>query len=139
MQRGTSLEMRLKALFKVIESEAAHNLEFAAKLAAALGEAPTNRNRSEAPPKRNRPPSVIPDVFKSLQEKGDAEFKFWLRTLDMLTLREIVKQNGFDTAKVSQRWREPDKLIDLVHEQTQSRLKRGSAFLPAKSDNSSAE
>jgi hypothetical protein len=97
--------------------------------------------RIVAPVARDRPPSglnrtiEIPDVFSALQEKGDEEFKFWLRTLDLLTLKAVVKQNGFDPAKASQRWKETDKFTALVHEQTLARLKRGSAFLPPKGQN----
>jgi hypothetical protein len=107
MQSGTSLKSRLKTLFDVIENEAM--------------------------PKSGQKQSVlVPDVFASLQEKGDEEFRFWLRTLDLPTLRAVVKQNGFDPARVSQRWKDTDKFIALVHDQTQARLKRGSAFLPPK-------
>jgi hypothetical protein len=132
MQSGTSLKTRLKALLDVIESEATRNSAFAAQLAAVFGSAlPEHVTRIGPPSGRNRP-IPIPDVFTALQEKGDEEFRFWLRTLDLPTLKATVKQNGFDPAKASQRWKDTDKFIALVHEQTQARLKRGSAFLPPK-------
>ena len=79
---------------------------------------------------------VVPDVFAAMQEKGEGEFRFWLRSLDIATLKAIVKKNGFDPAKVSTRWTEPDKFVVLIAEQLVARLKRGSAFLPTKSENS---
>jgi hypothetical protein len=45
-----------------------------------------------------------------------------------------AKISGFDPAKVSSRWTEPDKFVALISEQSIARLKRGSAFLPPKSD-----
>ncbi len=132
MQSGTSLKTRLKALFNVIESEATHNAAFAARLADLFGDAlpdPITRNRPSPRQSRSIP---IPDVFSALKEKGDEEFSFWLRTLDVPTLKAIVKQNGFDSARASQRWKDADKFISLIHDQTQARLKRGSSFLPPK-------
>ena len=139
MQSGTSLKARLKALVDVIDAEASRNPTFAAQLEAVLGgvaSPPVSRTR---PSSGHGRPVSIPDVFGAMQEKGEEEFRFWLRTLDIPTLRAIVKQNGFDPAKASQRWKDSDKFIALVYEQTQARLKRGSAFLPPKSQNPTPE
>jgi hypothetical protein len=136
MQPGTSLRTRLKALFDVIESEASRNPSFAAGLGAVFGNAPAGNAARLRPPSGQKRQVPIPDVFAALQEKGDEEFRFWLRTLDLPTLKAIVKQNGFDPARASQRWKDTDKFIALVHEQTQARLKRGSAFLPPKAPSS---
>lgn len=136
MQSGTSLKRRLKALMDVIEAEAADNPGFADKLLAVFDDA----LRSSTVPKQEspkRPRGVdVPDVFATLQEKGDEEFRFWLRALDRPTLKAIVKQNGFDPARVSQRWTDADKFVALVDEQTRARLRRGSAFLPQKEPSS---
>ena len=133
MQSGTSLKVRLKALLEIIETEAARNPAFAEQLGAVFGDA--NPQPVTRPPSGQNRAVEIPDVFTALQEKGDEEFKFWLRTLDLPTLKGIVKQNGFDPAKASQRWKDTDKFIVLVDEQTHARLKRGSAFLPPKAQN----
>jgi hypothetical protein len=71
--------------------------------------------------------------------KGEEEFRFWLRSLDLRTLKTIIKINGFDPAKASQRWRDLDKFVALIAEQTAARLRRGSAFLPAKASEESHE
>ena len=72
-------------------------------------------------------------MFEIQREKGEDEFRFWLRSLDLHLLKAIVKANGFDPGKNSQRWSEPDKFADLIAEQTAARLRRGSAFLTPKS------
>lgn len=139
MQSGTSLRRRLKAFIDIIEGEAAQNPDFAARLAAFFGEASRHPvAKTRASPKRLRTNNV-PDVFAVLQEKGDEEFKFWLRTLDRVTLKAIVKQNGFDPARVSQRWSDSDKFVALVEEQTHARLRRGSAFLPPRGQTSQGD
>ena len=68
----------------------------------------------------------------ALQEKGEEEFTFWLHSLDLPILKAIVKANGFDPAKTSLRWRESDKFVHLIVDQTRARLRRGSAFLPGR-------
>jgi hypothetical protein len=140
MQSSPSMKKRLKALFDAIEGEAQRNPAFAAELAAVFEEAPPISGQKSRPPsKRSKAQVTIPDVMAKLQELGEEEFRFWLRTVDLPTLKAIVKQNGFDPAKASQRWKEPDKFIALIHEQTQTRLKRGSAFLTPKSDSPASD
>ena len=78
------------------------------------------------------PVEATPNVFAVRQEKGEEESRFWLRSLSPRVLKAIVKANGFDPGKTSQRWTEPDKFVDLIAEQTAARLRRGSAFLTSK-------
>ena len=132
MQSVKNLKARLNALVDAIESEASRNPSFAAELCAVFGNASAQDvTRIHRPAGTNRKVTV-PDVFATIQEKGEEEFKFWLRTLDLPTLKAIVKHNGFDPARVSQRWKDADKFSALIQEQTQARLRRGAAFLPPK-------
>jgi hypothetical protein len=134
MQSTKKLTPILRNLLTLIDEETARNPEFAAKLEAIMAELPTRPARLPRPP---RTAVEIPDVFAALKEKGEAEFGFWVRTLDIPTLKAVVRANGFDPAKASQRWTDPDKFVGLVVEQTGARLKRGSAFLPPKTDSQS--
>ncbi len=78
------------------------------------------------------PGEAAPDVFAVYQEKGEEEFRFWLRSLNLRVLKAVIKVNGFDPGKASQRWTEPDKFVELIAEQTPARLRRGSSFLTPK-------
>jgi hypothetical protein len=106
------------------------NPSFAARLNEISKEIPANigkkarKNRTQADP--------LPDVFAVQKEKGEEEFRFWLRSLNLRMLKAVVKANGFDPGKISQRWTEPDKFVELIAEQTAARLRRGSAFLTSK-------
>lgn len=132
MQSTKKLTSILRSLLTLVDEEATRNPEFAAKLEGITSDLPARLERSPRPPK---PAISIPDVFSVLQEKGEMEFSFWVRSLDIPTLKAIIKRNGFDPGKAAQRWTDPDKFIGLVIEQTISRLKRGSAFLSQKPDN----
>lgn len=135
MQPTKKLTPILRNLMTLIDDEARRNPEFATKLEAIMAELPA---RPARPPGAPKTVVTIPDVFAILQEKGEVEFGFWVRTLDIPTLKAIIKKNGYDLAKSAQRWTDPDKFVALVVEQTLARLKRGSAFLPPKGDSQSS-
>lgn len=130
MPRNQDLSGLLRGLAHLLEEEAATNPEFAARLNVLLTQikrSPQSKN-SEG---REPPNSVmVPDVLSALEEKGEEEFRFWLRAFELPTLKAIVKSNGFDVARSSQRWTDPDKFISLIVGQASARLRRGSGFLP---------
>ena len=74
----------------------------------------------------------MPDVFAAREQKGDDEFRFWLRSLTIPILKMIIRVHGFDPGKVSRRWTEPDKYVGLIADQMAARLRRGSGFLPTR-------
>lgn len=129
MQRTPRLTSLLREFISVVEQEAAQNPAFAERLASVLDREP-DLGRPQARPK---PAAVqVPDIMAALQQKGEEEFRFWLRSLDLLTLKAAIKANGFDPGKTSRGWTDCDKLVGLIAEQAVARLRRGSAFLPAK-------
>ena len=134
MQPTQKLTTVLRDLLALVDEEAARNPEFAARLDSLMAALPA-RPRPPRPPKHA---VSFPDVFAALQEKGESEFGFWLRTLDIPTLKAVIKANGFDPAKASQRWTDPDKFVALVLDQALARMKRGSAFLPPKVETASS-
>lgn len=128
MQSTQKLIRFIRDLLGLVEEEARTNADFAARLEQIAPFTPT-RVREKSERRTRKVPADAPDVFTALQTKGEAEFSFWLRSLDLGTLKLIVKANGFDPAKASQRWREPDKFVSLIATQTAARLRRGSGFL----------
>ena len=130
MPRNQKLSVLLRDLAHLLDQEAARNDEFAARLEAlltpALGGRPSKHSGTRAQPHAVE----VPDVLSALEEQGEEEFRFWIRAFDLATLKAIVKSNGFDVARASQKWTDPDKFINLIVEQTSARLRRGSGFLP---------
>ena len=135
MQPSQKLTRALRALVELVEEEASKNPDFATRLEGIVAELPAESpNKKASKPKNVGVVVPIPDVLKLFQEKGESEFRFCLREFDLPILKAIVKANGFDPGKNSQRWTEPDKFISLIAEQTDARLRRGSSFLPPKAD-----
>jgi len=133
MQHTQKLTTLFRKLLEEVDTEASKNPEFANRIAAVLVELPS-RGRKRPREKRPRTDTLTPDVFEEFKQRGDQEFGFWLRSLELATLKAIVRQNGFDPGKNSVRWTEPDKFVALVRDQTISQLRRGSAFLPQRSE-----
>src|SRR5436305_479962 len=133
MQSSQKLIRFMRDLFALVEDEAKQNVTFAVRLetiAEGLGQSPARKPQQ----RKSRVSVTTPDVIAALKEKGEEEFTFWLRSLDLPMLKAIVKTNGFDPAKASLRWRESDKFVHLIVDQTRARLRRGSAFLPGAND-----
>lgn len=122
----------MRDVIKLIEEEAGRNPAFAERLAEITDGLPAKKDKSGTKPKVLAQLKPLPDIIAAYQEKGDQEFRFWLREFDIPVLKAIVKANGFDPAKNSKRWDESDKFIVLIAEQTAARLRRGFAFLPSK-------
>jgi hypothetical protein len=132
MQSTQKLANAFRSLLALVEEEAARNPEFAARLEEISSPLPASPKKRAISNKSAGPAESLPNVFAMCQEKGDQEFRFWLRSLNPRLLKGIVKANGFDPGKTSQRWTEPDKYVELISEQTAARLRRGSAFLTPK-------
>jgi hypothetical protein len=131
MRTTKKLNCVLRDLAALLEGEAARNPEFAERLEAITAALPERAAKLSGKAKQAES-LPVPDVLAEFQSKGEAEFLFWLRRFDLPVLRAIVKRNGFDPAKASGRWTEPDRFVELIKEQVKARLERGSAFLGAR-------
>ncbi len=130
MSRNQRLSSLLRDLARLIEEEAGRNVGFAAQLEELLVPALRNPRQKNSGARGPQDYSTVPDVLSALEKDGEDEFRFWLRSFDLVTLKAIIKSNGFDVARASQKWTDPDKFINLIAEQASARLRRGSAFLP---------
>jgi hypothetical protein len=128
MQPTQKLTQALRSLLALVEQEAMRNPSFAKRLEEITAPLPA----PSAARRRTRnagPAETPPNIFAVREEKGEEEFRFWLQSLNLRMLKAIVKANGFDPGKSSQRWTEPDKFVQLIADQTAARLRRGTAFL----------
>ncbi len=133
MQPTKKLTSVLRELIVLVDDEAQRNPAFAARLEVITSSLPAAKKLGG---KKSRAilPADVPDVFAVLQDRGEEELLFWLRTLDVPTLKAVIKQNGFDPGKVAVRWTDQDKFVALIVEQTLARRRRGAAFLPTKEE-----
>ena len=68
------------------------------------------------------------NVFEIYSEKGEDGLILELEKLSVSQLKNIIRQNGFDPTKLSEKWRKKDRLIDLIVSKVKSRSEKGQVF-----------
>jgi hypothetical protein len=120
-----SLKQRLNAFFNEILKEAETNSDFNARLEAALG---GFNNREKKPKGRanRRSPAVI-DPFAEL-ERGESHLRQRLSELSLEQLRDVLAQYGMDRSKLAMKWKENDRIADLIVKSVITRATKGDVF-----------
>jgi hypothetical protein len=68
------------------------------------------------------------DPFAVLRQSGEQGLQQALASLDLASLKAIVRAYRLDPARISTRWTVPERVIELIVEQATARLNHGRAF-----------
>jgi hypothetical protein len=68
------------------------------------------------------------DPFAVLRQSNEQGLQEALAAFDLASLKAIVRAYRLDVARLSARWTAPERIIELIVEQTRARLNRGRAF-----------
>lgn len=101
-------------------AEAARDPQFGRALRTAVDKAVPKKRR------RRQPPTV--DVFTVYDHGGEQELRRALAALNVDELKDIVAQHRMDRAQLAMKWRTPERLIELIVNQTLTRAHKGEAF-----------
>jgi hypothetical protein len=148
----------LRGIIELVQSEAAVNPEFAAKLEALMQPEPkakkvaakkattkqevaeedvveTTAAAKAAAKKSTAKKAVeVPDVYDELKARGDNGLRIWLIEQPMDILKAIIKQERLDPGKRTIRWRNQEKFADHIVEALRTKMSRGSAFIGTEPD-----
>lgn len=120
---------KLEVFFNEILNEARNNPDFCQRLNILLS---NNENVSEIKhesQKRGgrRSPGIINpfDIYKN----GENELIETLSGLDIEKIKDIIAQNGMDTSRLAMKWKNKEKLIDLIVRFVAARNEKGNSFL----------
>jgi hypothetical protein len=80
---------------------------------------------------RREPSKVNPFA---LLEQGTDILKAALEPLDVEELKDVIAENGMDTAKLAMKWKDRNRLILHIIDTTQRRSTRGDAFWNSNSE-----
>ena len=119
----------LRRLFGAILDEAENNPAFAERLLTAFSE--SSPSSAESPARARlvggrRPPGVL-DPFTVYKDGADT-LRAALGKLDIERLKDIVAEHGMDSAKVAAKWKDTERLVDLIVSTVSSRARKGEAF-----------
>jgi hypothetical protein len=119
----------LKTLFGEIVREAEANPEFGERLMRAFtGRAADGGSKGHrSPGKSGRRAAAVVDPFEEFQ-KGELGLRNRLRDLDLERLRDVVAQYGMDPTKLAMKWKDKERLTDLIVNTVASRSRKGDAF-----------
>lgn len=69
-----------------------------------------------------------PDPFAVYRTHGEDALRATLDTLELASLRAIIRSHRLDPARISARWTARDRLISLIVDQVRARYNHGRAF-----------
>ncbi len=72
--------------------------------------------------------AAVPDPFTLLREQGEEGLRARLAALELGELRQLVRQHRIDPARISARWTNRERVVDLIVAQVRARLDHGKAF-----------
>jgi hypothetical protein len=129
---GATPTAETRALVETLRAVASQ-VEADPALAALLMAAPGSKAEREATAQTTPRPArevVAPplDPFAELRQSGEQGLQEALASLDLASLKAIVRAYRIDPARISARWTAPERIIELIVEQTQARLNHGRAF-----------
>jgi len=117
-----TLRRRFDAFVKVVAEQAERDPDFAARLEAALGGefAPARSAR------RKRAPAAF-DPVAAAHDGADA-LRARLAALSADQLKDIIAEYGLDPTGRANRWRKPERLVDLISDRAVERAQKGRGF-----------
>lgn len=68
------------------------------------------------------------DIFQIFSDEGEQALRQKLELLDLRTLRIIVRQHGFDQSKLAEKWKNKERLVNLILERVAARSGKGKVF-----------
>jgi hypothetical protein len=68
------------------------------------------------------------DVFGIFSQGGEKALRDTLNSLEVNSLRRIVRHHGLDPAKLAEKWKNKERLINLIIDRVSARSDKGKAF-----------
>ena len=128
MRKEKALIILLRGLVDLVAEESARNPEFGAKVEDLLSDVPERKPSSKKVVARP-PESPLPDIHAEWSNRGEVDFRLWLRDQPILVLRTIIRGQDFDPTRRTVKWKEAEKLAEFIADGLRARLARGSAFI----------
>lgn len=120
-----TLQKKLKALLDVVIAEVERNPAFRERLSQLLEDRPIPS--TEQPKRNNRrqtgkfdPMAVYRDQPQTLAAR--------LLALSVDELKDIIAEGGMDRTKLAMKWKDKDRLVELIMNTVKSRDQKGDAF-----------
>lgn len=124
MSNDKEIAKKAAHILKVIAEKIEKNPEILSNLGLTLGDIPTVNQKK----KKMEEPPIDFDIFQIFAEGGEPVLRQKLETLELNTLKKIVRQHGFDPSRLAEKWRKKDRLLNLIIERVSARSDKGRVF-----------
>lgn len=68
------------------------------------------------------------DVFGIFSQGGEKALRDRLNSLELNALRRIVRHHSLDPSKLAEKWKNKERLINLIIDRVSARIDKGKAF-----------
>ena len=123
MSEQKDIARRVADILRVLAAKVEASPQLLDDLGLTLGDLPM---KSKA--RRTREAVKTPDVFAIFAQGGEEALRATLAPLDLRVLRELVSQHGLDPSKLAVKWRDRERLVQLIMERVVARSEKGKAF-----------
>ena len=114
---------------RVVASQIEADPTLATRLMAGPAMKTESSETAQAAPRPAREVVAPPlDPFAVLRKSGEQGLREALASLDLASLKAIVRAYRLDPARISARWTASERIIELIVEQAMARLNHGRAF-----------
>jgi hypothetical protein len=125
----TSETQALVETLRAVASQVEADPALAARLMAGPAPKAESGETAQEAPRPTREVVAPPlDPFAVLRQAGEQGLQEALASLDLASLKAIVRAYRLDPARISARWTAPERIIELIVEQVTARLNHGRAF-----------
>ena len=123
MSEEKEIACRIARVLRLLAGQIEDNPELLKETGLAVRDIPTVGRQ-----KKPKEATTSLDVFNVFATEGQEGLRTKLEALELRTLKTIVSLHGFDLSKRAAKWRDKERLINLITEKVAARSDRGLVF-----------
>lgn len=124
MSNDKEIAQRVARILRLLAEKIEENPDVLKEMELSLGDIPTVSRKKE----KTEEPPIDFDIFQIFAEGGEQALQQKLELLDLRTLKRIVGQHGFDPSKLAEKWRNKERLVNLIIDRVSARSDKGKVF-----------
>jgi len=122
MSDEKKMAMRLARILRAVAKEIEDNPDFSKNIELRIEDVPIVSG------KKDMLEPIDIDIFRIFSEGGEQALRQRLEPLESRALVQIVRQHGFDPSKLAEKWKDKERLINLILERVAARSDSGKVF-----------
>lgn len=122
MSNNIETSKKIARILRMLATKLEDNPDFLNDIELHFGETPNFRKKKVAPT------PIDFDVFEIYAQGGEKALQQKLEHLDISTLKRVISTHGFDPSKLAEKWRNKERLLNLILDRVAARSDKGKTF-----------